>query len=528
MGKITKYLNQLTVGNVFDSPEIIEKYSADQSALRVKPKFVAFPESTDDIRKLLKFFNQLASKDIKVAVTARGTGLGEGGAALTNGVVISTEKLNHLLEIDSRERLVRVQSGITLHELNTALSVSGLTIPIDGCNERTIGGLISENFKGQCSKKYGGLYAYVERIEVVLTNGECLQTERLKKYALAKRAAEKTTEGEIYRKTVKLVKENSDLIDKLSKNNKDQSGYPMLAQAPRRETMDLMPLFFGAEGTLGIISEVILRAVPIKKRPERVVATFKEVEDALNYAKAIEPLKPRKLDLFDLKIIMEARESGKNLDGVIKKLEDGFVVFANFDERPATCIKKIKAMRDKFSHSARFIYESVNDRPTLNEFENALENYLGYVKNGERVPILTNFYLPNENISNFLQDLTILEKKLNLKVELYGSIGSSIYNLRPKFNLEDKEFNKRATMFLRAGAFIINRQGGKLAGGTPEGRLKAVVTNTEMLEPEKKMYTKLKEIFDSNDILSPDIKLGTSSKFTLTHFRSENRTSVVV
>ena len=81
MGKITKYLNQLTVGNVFDSPEIIDKYSVDQSALKIKPKFVAFPESTDDIRKLLRFFNQLAAKAIKVAVTARGTGLGEGGSA---------------------------------------------------------------------------------------------------------------------------------------------------------------------------------------------------------------------------------------------------------------------------------------------------------------------------------------------------------------------------------------------------------------------------------------------------------------
>ena len=528
MGKITKYLNQLTVGNVFDSPEIIEKYSVDQSALRVKPKFVAFPESTDDIRKLLKFFNQLATKDINVAVTARGTGLGEGGAALTNGVVISTEKLNHLLEIDSRERLVRVQAGITLHELNTALSVSGLTIPIDGCDERTIGGLISENYKGHCSKKYGGLYAYVERIEVVLTNGDCLQTERLKKYALAKRAAEKTLEGEIYRKMVKLVKENADLVNNLNEGNKDQAGYPMLAQVPRRETMDLMPLFFGAQGTLGIISEVILRAVPIKKHPERVVATFKEIEHALDYAKTIEGLKPRRLDLFDLKIIMEARESGKNLDGVIKKLEDGFVVFANFDERPGACIKKIKSMHENLFRSGKFIFESVNDRPTLNEFENALDNYLGYVKNGERVPILTDFYLPNENIANFLQDLTVLEKKLDLKVELFGSIGSSIYSLRPKFNLEDKEFNKKATMFLRAGAFIINRQGGKLAGGTPEGRLKAVVTNTEMLEPEKKMYSKLKEIFDSNGILNPDVKLGASSKYTLTHFRSENRTSIVI
>ena len=56
MGKIAKYLNQLTVGNVFDNPEVLESYSTDRSALKIKPKFVAFPESTDDIRKLMKFF----------------------------------------------------------------------------------------------------------------------------------------------------------------------------------------------------------------------------------------------------------------------------------------------------------------------------------------------------------------------------------------------------------------------------------------------------------------------------------------
>ena len=60
MGKITKYLNQLTVGNVFDTPDILEEYSTDRSVLKVKPKFVAFPESTEDVRKLMRFFNQLA------------------------------------------------------------------------------------------------------------------------------------------------------------------------------------------------------------------------------------------------------------------------------------------------------------------------------------------------------------------------------------------------------------------------------------------------------------------------------------
>ena len=528
MGKITKYLNQLTVGNVFDTPEILEQYSIDRSALKIKPKFVAFPESTDDIRKLMRFFNQLAAKDIKVAVTVRGSGLDDTGADLTNGVVISTEKLNRLLEIDTRERLVRVQAGITLRELNTALSVSGLQIPVDGHDEETIGGLISKGTVDDCAGKYGGIYKYVERIEAVLANGECLQTERLKKYALAKRAAEKSFEGEIYRKIIKAVKEKGDLINKLGQEGRSLAGYPGVAKAPRKETLDLMPLFFGAEGTLGVISEVILKAVPLRKQPERVVATFREIDTAVKYAEAISGLKPRRLDLYDLKIIMAARASGKNLDGVIRRLEDGYVVFANFDERPGYYLRRVTNVREKFPRTAKFIFESANNRPVLNELENSLANYLSFVKNGERVPILTNFYLPNQNIAKFLEDLKVLEKKLELELELYGSLGASIYSLRPKFNLEDEDFNKRATMFLRAGAFIIERQGGELAGGASEGRMKAVVTNTTMLEPEKNLYTKIKEIFDRNGILNPDTKLGANSKFTLTHFRSNNLPKIVI
>ncbi|MBR3122107.1 FAD-binding oxidoreductase [Candidatus Saccharibacteria bacterium] len=528
MGKITKYLNQLIVGNVFDNPEFLETYAKDQSALEIKPKFVALPESTDDIRRLVRFFNQLALKDINVTVTARGSGLDTTGADLSSGVVISTEKLNRLLEIDTRERLVRVQSGITLKELNTALSVSGLTIPIDGRGEETIGGLISNYQADECMGKYGGIANFVEKIEVVLANGDCLQTERYKKYALAKKAVEKSFEGELYRKMAKLTKENHDLIEKIGQENHSLAGYPSICEVPKKETLDLMPLFFGAQGTLGIISEVILRAIPLHSKPERVVATFKEIDQAIKYADTISALKPRKLNLYDLKIIMEARETGKNLDGVIKKLEDGYVVFANFDEKAKWNVKKIMNMQEEFPRTAKFVFESQNDLPTLNEFENSLINYLSYVKNGERVPILTDFYLPRHNLKIFLQDIKLIEEKLNLKMEIFGSLSSSIFSLRPKFDLSNKDFNKKATTFLRAGAFIVNREGGKLAGGVPEGRLKAVVTNTTMLEPEKKLYSDIKKLFDRNNILNPDVKLGANSKFTLTHFRSEILPKIMV
>ncbi len=528
MGKIAKYLNQLTVGNVFDNPEILEQYSTDHSVLKIKPKFVAFPESTEDIRKLMRFFNQLANKDIKVALTVRGSGLSEGGESLTNGLVISMEKLNQMLEIDPHERLVRVQAGITLKELNTALSVSGLMIPIDGRDGETIGGLISNYPSDESAGKYGGIYNFVERIEVVLANGECLQTSRLRKYTVAKKAVEKSFEGTIYQKIVKLIHDNEKLLTEINEKNRSLAGYPMIAKASKRETLDLMPIFFGAEGTLGVISEVILKAVPLRNQPTRIVATFKEIDQALKYLEKINELKPRKLNLYDLKIIMKAKESGKNLDGVIRKLEDGFTVFASFDERGNGNLKKIMSMREEFPRNAKFIFESDENRLILNEFENALTNYLNYVKNGERVPVLTDFYLPSWNLKNFLGDLEILKEKLNLELEIFGSYASSIYSLRPVFNLEDADFNKKLVTFLRAGAYIIERQGGTLTGGTPEGRLKAVVTNTKMSEAEKNLYLEIKRIFDQNEILNPEIKLGANSKFTLTHLRTINQPRIMI
>ncbi len=528
MGKIAKYLNQLTVGNVFDNPEILESYSTDRSALKIKPRFVAFPESTEDIQKLLKFFNQLAAKDIKVAVTARGGGRSEDGSCLTNGIVISTQKLNKMLEIDPRERLVRVQSGITLKELNTALSVSGLTIPIEGHDHDSIGGLISNCTIDRCAGKYGGIKNYVERIEVILANGDCLQTERYKKYALAKKAVEKTTEGEIYRKFAKLISKKKDFLAELKKGTHNLAGYPKMVDVSVRESVDLMPVFFGAQGTLGIISEVILKAVPLTKHPSRVVATFKEIGAAVDFLNSVHEMKPRALDLYDLKIIMEAKETGKNLDGVIRRLEDGFVVFASFDERQNSCLKKIAALQAELPRNSKFIIESDENKGTLDEFENSLINYLSYVKHGERVPILTNFYLPRYNLESFLKDLKVLGEKLSLDLELYGSYATSIYNLRPKFDLEDDDFNKKATTFLKAGAFVIDRQGGELAGGAPEGRLKAIITNIKLPEAELSLYNEIKDIFDPSGVLNPDVKLGANSKFTLTHFRDTNQPKIMI
>lgn len=519
MGKVTKYLNQLIIGNVFDDPEILEAYSTDRSALKVKPKFVAFPESTEDIRKLMRFFNQIAAKEIPVSITPRGSGLDEGGADLSSGLVVSTEKLNHLLEIDPRDRLVRVQAGITLKELNTALSVSGLTIPIGGHDQETIGGLIANATADLYQGKYGGIGNYVERVEVVLSNGECLQTARFKKYSLAKKTTEKSFEGDIYRKMAKLLKNHEKLISRLDLNKTGLTGYSSIKRVQRRETVDLMPLFLGSQGTLGIISEVILRAVPQRSKPLRFAVITRSLDALTCFLDMITPLKPREINLFDLKIIQEAREAGKNLDGVIKKLNDGFVAYITFDEYKKLVARRLNRIKEKAPRTVKLLFDVPENELALNELENSLTAYLNRPKKNERVPILTDFYLPSFNLSSFLKDLEVLDDKLELDLALFGSYSSEMYSLRPEFDLTQEGYNKKLATFLRAGAYVINRQDGTLTGGTPEGRLKAIVTNSEMLDSEKKLYEDIKKIFDPNNILNPDVKLGATSKFTLTHLR---------
>ena len=522
MGKIARYLNQLTIGNVFDSADVLEAYSTDRSVLRIRPRIVALPESTDDVRRLMRFCYQLAAKGIKIPVTVRGSGLDETGADLGNGMILSIEKLNRLLEADRRERLVRVQAGITLKELNTALSVNGLTIPVGGHEMETIGGLIANAPVDVYAGKYGGIMNYVEKIEVVLPNGDILQTLRLNERGITKRANEKTFEGTIYKKISEIVSGKDEMFKILRERKTGNAGYPRIARAYTKGSLDLMPLFFGAQGTLGIVTEVILRAVPIEKTPRRVVATFEDFHDAEKFLDVAKSLKPLRLDIYDINIIKTAEETGKRLSEITRRMTNGFVVYAEFNRRPSAALRKLAGMRAKMPKSSQLIIDSPKSAVTLDEFENSLISFLNYTRTSERPAIVTDFYVPAHNMSSFINDLVVVGDGLKLDLAVYGSYSTENYHLRPKFNVEAEDFNKRATAFLRAGSFVIKRQGGALTGGAPEGRVKAVVTNDQIASDAREIYEQIKTAFDPYGIMNPGVKLGADARYTLRHFRNES------
>ena len=121
MNKIAKYLNQHLIGSVFDSPQILEKYSTDRSVLKILPRMVAIPENTADVKKIVKFINQLSKKSVHVPITVRGAGLDKTGADLGNGLILSTEHLNDILEIDDHSPLLAFRDRIHVQLRNSLI-----------------------------------------------------------------------------------------------------------------------------------------------------------------------------------------------------------------------------------------------------------------------------------------------------------------------------------------------------------------------------------------------------------------------
>lgn len=527
MNKIAIYLNRHLSGNVFDKDAILESYATDRSPLKIKPRFVALPESTADVRKLVRFVNQLAEKKYDLPISVRGAGLSKTGADLSSGLVLSMEKMDRVRELDAHDRLVHVQAGISLEKLNAVLAPHGLTIPISADPRTTVGSLISEAPVDKFSKKYGGIMNYVDRIETVLASGDILQTARLSRHKLSVKKTGKGLEGDIYEKLDKVLVDRAEFLKTVPDSSR--LGYPGLKHIRRLngKVFDLLPAFFGAEGSLGIITEVILRAEPLPPRPHRLFAvfsTFKAAEEFANYTLKLSPLS---VELFDMRIFKTSDKFGKKPDLLTRKLEDGYLVLASFNDRPRLSRRKVHKCLNFLPKSAYAVAETLKNSPDFEDFSAALTSFFNDESKGERLNLLHDFHVPEAKLSAFLKDVKNLEKSSGRPLELFGSFATGIYSFRPDFELSKVDERRAALTLLRDLDELLKAHDGTIVGGVPEGRLKSIIVYPGLSKKEKDLFAKVKKIFDPSNILAPEIKSDYNTRSAVRHLRTEPNSGII-
>ncbi len=520
VNKIAVYLNRHLTGNVFDKDSILDAYATDCSMLKIKPRFIAVPESTSDIRKIVRFVSQLSEKKYHLPIAVRSSGLSKTGADLTDGLVISMEKMNHTRELDAHDRLIHVQAGITLGKLNAVLAPHGLTLPVDADPRETIGSLIANAPRDKFSKRYGGIMNYVDRIEAVLANGDLIQTSRLNFGKLNAKKSEKSLEGEIYQKIDELLTKNADLVAGQDKDSR--LGYCGLRHVRRNHghTFDLLPVFFGSEGTLGVITEVIMRVEVLPPRPHRLFAVFGTLKSATEFADKLAKFDPLSVELYDTRIFKNVDDYGKKPDLLTRKFDDGYLVLAALNDKPAKTRRKIRHILRLLPKSAYVVTETVKNSPDFDDFAACLRSFLNNAK-GERPNLLHDFLVPKSELESFVKDLEKLEKSSKQKLALFGSYATDIYSLRPEFDLKKIDGRRSALTLLRDFNEMLKTHQGSLAGGLPEGRLKSLVIYPDLDPDQKQVIADVKKIFDASNIFGDGVKSSYDTRFTVQHLRTE-------
>lgn len=543
MSKLAQYINRHIIGNVFDSPTVISHYTTDRSILEYRPRLVAFPKNTTDLRKLIRFSHQLAAKGYELPVTLRGTGLDATGAAIGSGLLISTASLNRIEEIDLRGRLVRVQPGVTLGDLNQALSLHGLWLPVSYHPNATIGGLIANAPRDNLSQRYGGIAAAVERLEFVLSDGTIAElspySARSVRHLIqttARRPATSTTEARLYRQLNQLLDRHAGLV----------AADPRLSRIRTKHQWNLLPLIFGSQGTLGAITDVILHVELLPSTPRRLAATFRDLSAALNFLSAVKPLTPRTTKLFDLRIFAQAAAHGVQPEFFGRSVPQGWLVQLSFDDRPFRTNRKLRRCQELLPASSRVLIETPETATTFTKLDSALLTYLN--TDGDHSPIVPDVYLPPDRLPDFTAGLSLLEQTLSLNLPLYGSYLTNNYQVRPGFNYQELSGRQSAIAFLRQYLQLVTDCGGSVTGGSPAGRLKLAPSTTARPTDFHPKATKssaataqptvspsdlsalaaaVKTTFDPYNIFNPDLQLGADLSQSLRHLRTHNHSGLV-
>ncbi|MDP4116025.1 MAG: FAD-binding oxidoreductase [Bacteroidota bacterium] len=239
--------------------EILD-FSHDASNFSGNPEAVFFPETILELQELVKTLYQ---ENTCFTISGNRTGL-TGGAAAEKGIIISTSKLNKIIEINRNDKYIITEAGVTLEEIQRTAAENGLLYPPDPTETNCfIGGTIATNASGEKSFKYGATRNFVEELEILLPQGELIQIKR----------------NHFFANNLKIKILNYDLtLPKFDMPEvKNTAGYYC---AP---DMDIIDLFIGAEGTLGIITKAKLRLVD---KPGKLISCFvffNNEEDALQF-----------------------------------------------------------------------------------------------------------------------------------------------------------------------------------------------------------------------------------------------------
>lgn len=445
----------------------LSRYATDQvgdDRYRQTPAAVVFPASTDEVVALVKWANATGTP-----ITPRGAGSGLAGAAVpvAGGVVCSFERMNRILEIDEANLMVTVEPGVVTNALDAALAESGLFFAGYPMSEDIcfVGGNVAENAGGGRAVKYGVTAQYVIGAEVVTPTGRILRIG--------------------------------------GKRMKDVTGY------------NLLGLFIGSEGTLGLFTRITLRVVP---RPARRAVLLVGFPRAAEAAAAVSELKrglsnaPSSIEFMDgptARSTNDALPSSQRTDLLPDSEAYLLVEIDGGPERDLEQDLRQVAMLVREGHGQ--VMESGVDARTSEQAWRLRKQVPWWVKRSAgQYHSLEDVVVPPAQVAELVDYVDRLRREYAVPVAMFGHAGDGNFHVTPMKpeTMETERWQETIDALLRDLYAYVKQLGGTISGEHGIGR-KRVKYLAEFVDPDQlAVMRQIKQTLDPRGILNPGVILA--------------------
>ena len=434
--------------SLISDPEITATYSKDQApfAAHQPAALVLLAKSTEEVSQAVTYAN---THGIPVVARGAGSGLSGGANATSSSLVISLEKMNSIIDIDETNMIARVQAGVINLDLDKAAELKGLAYLPDPASRdwSTIGGNAATNAGGMCCVKYGVTSAHVRALTVVMADGQIVNLGSATKKAVT--------------------------------------------------TLDLTRLMIGSEGTLGIITELVVGLAVRPDTPATIIATFPHIKSAAAAAAALLKFKPSMLEIID-QTTLKAVESWHPLGFEIA----GSVLLMQLDEDQDRADEVLKLCES---------FEMI-DGAASTDAADAVEfirvRKLAYPAL-ERLgaTLLDDVAVPISKIAELVERVQALSTKYDLTIGIFGHAGDG--NMHPTIVHDhgDLKAQERAIAAFGEIVEIAQSLGGTASGEHGIGSIKQGFAAAELSPAVIELQRAIKKAFDPKGILNPGKKL---------------------
>lgn len=438
----------------FTDEESFAKYGSDETEkLHYAPQVVVKPRSAEEISKLLILCNQHL-----IPVTPRGAGTGLTGGALPHlgGLVISMERFNTILNIDERNLQVTTEPGVITEVLQNAVKEKGLFYPPDPASKGScfIGGNISENSGGPKAVKYGVVKDYVLNLEIVLPTGEIIWT-------------------------------GSNVL-------KNATGY------------NLTQLIVGSEGTLGIVTKIVLRLIPHPKFDVLMLAPFNSLEKASEAVSAIfrAGITPSAMELMEIESIKLASKMCESTAITITEDLAAHLIIEVDGNDMEVLMKDMEAIAEVLANYEVGELYFADDTQQKNELwkirrkANEASVAAGYTIEEDTV-------VPRAELPKLIKGVKALAAENGFKVVSYGHAGDGNLHIRINHPKYKKSYENEEIQGILIKIFeLVKSLGGTISGEHGIGLIQKSFMPVMFDNVSLELMKGIKKVFDPNNILN--------------------------